>query len=507
MSTRLRIDSDPHPAFTRYSAGNFAEVAPERLSIVSWSAVGPPQERAMRALAKRLWPGSTWHTGSAFVFVGFFGARPYHNLSGLCHMAEQVPKLDSAHFVESYFEDAEPPPRLRGLDESRARRVAALPRLAKEVATLRPRLVELQGRVVRLEALARDALDGDAPVAAGEAFAAARGLLDGVWGLHMSATASLPALTSIHRAAGERATRFWHELEPWMNRPSEVVWTWLHEATALEGELGPAEFLSEPFYEIASGQPPWDRYARQVAAPRGAEGGAAATPGRGPVLDPVSAFWDMRGARGTRPLQALARTVSDTMSCREQSKSLAMRVQHVLRRLLPQVAAAQGLAPGDWAYLTLEEIARAHREPGLAGTAAARREDCERALETEVPDSLDFAQEPGGRPQGEARPPRSGRGVSGGMASGVVVGPNLNGAPVSESLILVSDALDAAVQPLLERVQGVLTSRGSLLSHVAILVRERGIPAVVGHPLATQVQPGDRIRIDGSTGEVERVDG
>jgi pyruvate,water dikinase len=49
---------------------------------------------------------------------------------------------------------------------------------------------------------------------------------------------------------------------------------------------------------------------------------------------------------------------------------------------------------------------------------------------------------------------------------------------------------------------GVITARGSALSHVSILAREYGIPAVVGHALARELQPGQEVSLDGSTGEV-----
>ena len=88
---RLAIDTDAHPLFPVYSAGNFGEVAPERLSIAAWSLIGDPVERGCRELAATLWPRATWHTGSHYVFVGYFRCRPYHNLSAFCHMGCEVP--------------------------------------------------------------------------------------------------------------------------------------------------------------------------------------------------------------------------------------------------------------------------------------------------------------------------------------------------------------------------------------------------------------------------------
>ena len=47
--------------------------------------------------------------------------------------------------------------------------------------------------------------------------------------------------------------------------------------------------------------------------------------------------------------------------------------------------------------------------------------------------------------------------------------------------------------------------RGSLLSHTAIVAREFGIPAIVGVPgLMQWARDGETVRMDGSTGIIER---
>jgi pyruvate,water dikinase len=57
-------------------------------------------------------------------------------------------------------------------------------------------------------------------------------------------------------------------------------------------------------------------------------------------------------------------------------------------------------------------------------------------------------------------------------------------------------------------VAGLLIERGSTLSHSAVLARELGIPAVVGVPgLMSRIRNGERVRLDGGSGMVERLDG
>ncbi len=72
--------------------------------------------------------------------------------------------------------------------------------------------------------------------------------------------------------------------------------------------------------------------------------------------------------------------------------------------------------------------------------------------------------------------------------------------------ILITKMTDPGWVFLLAQAKGVVSEKGSLLSHTAIISRELGIPAVVGvEDLMSTVQSGDTIRIDGATGTVKIV--
>ncbi len=59
----------------------------------------------------------------------------------------------------------------------------------------------------------------------------------------------------------------------------------------------------------------------------------------------------------------------------------------------------------------------------------------------------------------------------------------------------------AALDP--ERIAGFVTEHGTLASHVTILARSRGVPAVIGVPQVTESIPaGTRVIVDGGSGEV-----
>ncbi len=74
------------------------------------------------------------------------------------------------------------------------------------------------------------------------------------------------------------------------------------------------------------------------------------------------------------------------------------------------------------------------------------------------------------------------------------------------SRILVTRSTDPAWIFLMSQCAGLLSEKGSLLSHTAIVGRELKIPAVVGATDATKLlSDGELIEIDGDSGAIERV--
>ncbi|MBO3089973.1 PEP/pyruvate-binding domain-containing protein [Cellulomonas dongxiuzhuiae] len=69
--------------------------------------------------------------------------------------------------------------------------------------------------------------------------------------------------------------------------------------------------------------------------------------------------------------------------------------------------------------------------------------------------------------------------------------------------VLVCPWTDPAWTPLLRMAAGVVTETGGVLSHAAIVARERGVPAVLGVAGATTtLTDGDTLTIDGAAGTV-----
>ncbi len=75
---------------------------------------------------------------------------------------------------------------------------------------------------------------------------------------------------------------------------------------------------------------------------------------------------------------------------------------------------------------------------------------------------------------------------------------------VEQGDVLIARTTCPSYNVLLPLLGGIVTDRGGLLSHAAIVAREYGMPAVVGTSDATTMVPdGARVRIDGGSGEVQ----
>jgi pyruvate,water dikinase len=101
-----------------------------------------------------------------------------------------------------------------------------------------------------------------------------------------------------------------------------------------------------------------------------------------------------------------------------------------------------------------------------------------------------------------------GLGCSAGIAEGIVrVVRSADDDLALDGHILVAPRTDPGWAPLFPCSRGIIVERGSLLSHSAVLARELGIPAVVGIPgIVDMLRDGERVRIDGSAGTIERLD-
>ena len=98
-----------------------------------------------------------------------------------------------------------------------------------------------------------------------------------------------------------------------------------------------------------------------------------------------------------------------------------------------------------------------------------------------------------------------GRGAAQGRAQGRVVHDAAMAAPGD---VLVTRTLDPRLAGWLPRLGAVVSETGSVLSHLAILAREYGVPTVVGvHDAVERFPVGEQLLVDGTTGEVLALGG
>jgi pyruvate,water dikinase len=98
-----------------------------------------------------------------------------------------------------------------------------------------------------------------------------------------------------------------------------------------------------------------------------------------------------------------------------------------------------------------------------------------------------------------------GRGAAQGRAQGRVVH---DAAAAGPGDVLVTRTLDPRLAGWLPELGAVVCETGSVLSHLAILAREYGVPTVVGvHDAVERYPEGTLLVVDGTTGEVLVVEG
>jgi pyruvate,water dikinase len=130
--------------------------------------------------------------------------------------------------------------------------------------------------------------------------------------------------------------------------------------------------------------------------------------------------------------------------------------------------------------------------PGAMGALVGAVFTC-MSLEDTVDDGVEAG--------GEIRGAGVSRGVYEGYAR-VVSGPE-DLERIEPGAVLVTSITTPAYNVLLPLLGAVVTDRGGMLSHPAIVAREFGIPAVVGTGVATaRIVDGARVRVDGTNGVV-----
>ncbi|MDB4993028.1 MAG: Phosphoenolpyruvate synthase [Myxococcaceae bacterium] len=161
-------------------------------------------------------------------------------------------------------------------------------------------------------------------------------------------------------------------------------------------------------------------------------------------------------------------------------------------------------------FLTVDEVKNALRSTrfDLAPLVRARRAEYARDRARSDPPATFI-----GAPPSIVLPPSGGDVLRGAPASAgvvegkarVILSPERMG-ELQPGEILVVHTTDVGWTPLFLIATGVVTELGGPLSHAAVVAREFGVPSVVNVVGATRaIRTGDRVRVDGDRGVVERI--
>jgi pyruvate,water dikinase len=153
----------------------------------------------------------------------------------------------------------------------------------------------------------------------------------------------------------------------------------------------------------------------------------------------------------------------------------------------------------DIRNLSIDEVEKVMRLGDLAADLRSRER-----TPSPPPPSF-FRLGPDGTPVAEVI--RSKEGSARGAGGGRGAGPVHLGNDPRRGDVLVVKVLDPALATILPNLGGLISETGSVLSHLAILAREYGVPTVVGVAGATErYEEGAMVVVDGGTGEVAPVE-
>lgn len=176
---------------------------------------------------------------------------------------------------------------------------------------------------------------------------------------------------------------------------------------------------------------------------------------------------------------------------REMGRWLTVKMVNDLRQAAIQMAEDKGLKKASLPYLTIDEL-----EKGECGDAVVlkRKVDYEKNKLHHFPPQITSSYH---------KKSMTTVGVSPGVGEGVLV--DLKGIKtVKGPKILFVDALQPELTHYFPDIQGILSKNGGMLSHLAIVAREQGLPVIVGVDLAQQkITLGDQVEMNGKTGQIK----
>lgn len=216
------------------------------------------------------------------------------------------------------------------------------------------------------------------------------------------------------------------------------------------------------------------------------------------------------GSSFAEEIEAYVAEARSLLPYRETGKHYLMMGYELIRIALMELSRRWDIG-NDIFFLDLGELEQFEsRAAELNGEIARRRTRWKSIQRIELPDVIDSEHlDKFGIPQVfENATEWQGDAVSAGVATGttqIVFNPR-EIADLGSDYVLVCPSTDPGWTPLFINARALVVERGGVLSHGAIVARDFGIPAVVCPGATTFLRTGERIRIDGSSGKIVRLE-
>ena len=220
------------------------------------------------------------------------------------------------------------------------------------------------------------------------------------------------------------------------------------------------------------------------------------------------------------PEKKMVAFTRDSIATREATRLWRGKFYHLIRELILKLADQLRQSDSSWkAFSTLDFFSLSHEEWMRFAKGEITTKEVQKLMEAragwkskkqQFPEVIAWVETeslPGVAISTDDSSSFKGQGVSSGVVEGtalVLESPDQALASELKDFILVTKNTDPAWVYIMSRSRGLISEKGSLLSHTAIIGRELNIPTVVGVKFATQkIKNGDRIKLDASKGTIQ----
>jgi phosphohistidine swiveling domain-containing protein len=196
--------------------------------------------------------------------------------------------------------------------------------------------------------------------------------------------------------------------------------------------------------------------------------------------------------------------VRSLLKTREAARAAMGKGIELVRAAVDELDRRWSAGGGLW-FLTLDELpAYPTDRPRLDALIAERRFNRDAARLVRLPPVIDSAKLDGLNlePPLPASVP-----TANALSPGPATGPvwiRADGSPPAR-VVVVADTADPEIAKWFPTIAAVVVERGGVLSHLAVLAREAGIPAVVCPEATRLFRDGEKVHVDGTAGRVEIV--